>query len=427
MILGPPLLLMALSQIGTATAADDALTSAVRAEAHPSLDLGRLLLDLPSAFIELAFVPLMPIALASERWHLPDRIFDLLTNDDKTLAVLPVIVPVNHSGLGLGIAIIHNDPLGSKDRTVVLGLVHTNRDRSAQASISRRIPNLSGRVISIGAKYGVDQDSRFYGFGGGGSKSEVRLIRKDTIDLSAGIDLLQADAGGFGARIAVAYRRRELTPGSGNDPPLGSDDVFALPPGFGRALDYPELTLQLGYDTRDSVSRTTTGVVASVEASATKDLNAGDTGGFRTTATVGTFIELLPLYRVLFLSVGAGAAVPIDSEDQIPLHQLIALGGSSTLRGYVPDRFIDRLGWWATAEYRYFFYEYAATGNGLSAALFTDVGRVGHVPKDLVKGPIAWSLGVGFRFEMNLLLLGRFQIAYGSDGFRISIGFGEVL
>lgn len=417
--------LQSFAQTATGTSAEDALTSDVRAEGEPAFDPLRLLLDLPQAFIELAFVPIMPIAVAFDRWHLAERLFDLLTNDEQTLAVVPVIDPFNSSGLGLGLTVVHNDPLGSQDRTVLVGLVRTNRDRSVSLSFRRRLPFLSGRVFGFGASYSVDRDTRYFGLGGEQDEASQRRLRTDAVNAATGIDLFRFLD--FDVDMELAYRRRELSNGTfPGELGVADDDLLTPPPGFGAALDYPELTFRLNYDTRDSISRTTTGWIAQIETSATKDVNGGDTSGFRTTATVGTFFELLPLYRVLVLTVGASAAVPLDGDDDVPLHHMINLGGSNRLRGYVSDRFIDRLGWWATAEYRYYFFEYAATGYGLSATLFADAGRVGRNPSDLIEGPIAWSVGFGMRAEANLLLLGRFQVAISPDGLRFSVGVGEV-
>ena len=103
------------------------------------------------------------------------------------------------------------------------------------------------------------------------------------------------------------------------------------------------------------------------------------------------------------------------------------IGGSTDLRGYVSDRFVDRLGWWATVEYRYRFFDYADQGMGMSAALFGDVGRVGPSVGDLFKSPLPWSVGLGLRLEQNLILAGRIQIAYSPEGIAFSVGFGEVL
>jgi outer membrane protein assembly factor BamA len=416
--------LVVLSMAVTATAAED-LTTGVRAEGEPSIDLVRVLLDIPGALVELAFTPLEPFLYLIEKGRLGERFFDLITNEDRTLAVLPVVDPFNGSGLGFGGVVVHNSPLGSEDRTVFVGLVRMNGDRSASLSVARRLPFLSGRVLSAGARYSVDRDMRYFDLGADGEKEHMRRLRVDGLEAHLGIEIVRPSFAGFGAELEVGYRHRELSAGTApGELGVGEDALVTPPPGFGRALDYPELTLKLTFDTRDSIARTTTGFISALEATFTHDLDGGGTGGVLARGSFGGFIELLPLYRVLFLSAGAAASFPI--QEDIPLHHLVQLGGNNLLRSYPRERFVERLGWWVTAEYRYHFFEYAATGYGLASALFIDVGRVGHDPKDLFGGPPAWSFGLGFRVETNLITLGRAQIAYGPEGFRFSIGFGEL-
>ena len=100
----------------TSSAAEDGLVRRERPEEGPGLEVGRLALRFPGALIELAFTPLLPVAVAMDKYHLLDRVIDLLTNDDKTIAFVPVVDPFNSSGLGLGGSLIYNEPLGSADR-----------------------------------------------------------------------------------------------------------------------------------------------------------------------------------------------------------------------------------------------------------------------------------------------------------------------
>ena len=421
--------LTATASTATTAAAPEPLVRQVRPEEAPGLELGRVALRLPGDLIELAFSPLLPIAWAIERYHLLGRLIDLLTNDDKTIAFVPVVDPFNSSGLGVGGTLIYNEPLGSADRLVLLGLLRTNRDRSFSIHLSRRVPTLSGRTLSLGASYSADHDTRYFGIGQERTKDEQRIIRTDAVNASFSFTLLNpARLPEYDAEVEVAYRRRRLGVGSGTRAPILVDnDNIPLPAGFGQVLDYPELTLSLLYDSRDSLGRTTRGVVGRLQLVATRDLSGGDTSAIRTTAAFAAFIPVLPLYRTLFLSVGLEAAIPFIPGDRVPLHQLVNLGGNTTLRGYVSDRYLDRLGWWATAEYRFRFYEYAASSMQLSAAVFVDVGKVGAEPVDLVQGILPWSVGVNLRAEQNLVLLGRVQVAVSPDGFRFSIGLGEVL
>lgn len=403
-------------------------TTDVREASDPGLDLPRLALELPTHFIELMFAPLLPVAVAFERFHLVDRLINLLTNDPKTLAFIPVVEPFNSSGLGVGGTLVYNEPLGSQDRVVVLGLVRTNRDRNFSVSFSRRFPSLSGRVISFGGSYGADHDTRYYGVGGTQEFDDRRVIRIDSADAWFGMTLINPSRlPEWTASAEVRYRRRRIGTGRGPQAPgLLPNDVLPVPPGFRRALDYPELSIETTFDSRDSLGRTTEGLVANLRMALTHDVNGGDTGGILTTARLAGFIPVLPRHRVLFLSAGLSAAVPVLSAS-LPLHHLPNLGGSTILRGYDGDRFIDRLAWWATAEYRFPLYEYQASSMTLSGAMFLDTGQVGEEPRDLVTGPYRWSVGFGLRAEQNLILLGRVQAAISPEGFRFSVGFGEVL
>lgn len=416
-----------LAQTASSTAAD-ALTTKVRPEIDPGIDWPTLILRLPQDLLELAFTPLMPVVVAFERFHLVDRIFSLLTNEEKTLAFIPVVDPFNASGIGVGGTVLYNDPLGSDDRLVLLGVVRENRDRIISLSFGRRLPSLSGRAFSMSGAYEADHDRRFYGTGPGTVESDERLVRVDGVDASVSFQLLApARVPEYSADVEVAYRRRRIGVGSGDRAPsLAPNDVVEVPAGFGRTLDYPELTLETTFDSRDSFGRTTRGMVARLSSTFTHDVSGGSTGGVRIQGDFSTFIPLLPLYRVLFFTVGAAGTIPVGEDTSVPLHQLVALGGSSRLRGYPSDRFLGRMGWWATAEWRYRFYEYEDSSIGMSAVFFGDVGQVADDFDDLGELDLPWSVGFSLRAEQNLFLLGRAQIAYSPRGFRFSVGVGEV-
>ncbi|MEQ9498343.1 MAG: BamA/TamA family outer membrane protein [Deltaproteobacteria bacterium] len=403
------------------------LTTEVRPETAPGLDLPTLVLRLPQAFLELAFVPLMPVAVLFERYHVIDRLFDLFTNDAKTLAVVPIVVPFNASGIGVGATLVYNEPLGSADRLIAVVLVRENRDRNISVSFGRRLATLNGRAFSLGASYASDHDQRIYGFGAGTQESDERLIRVDGVDATASFQLIApARVPEYSAGVGAAFRRRRIGVGSGDRAPgLAPNDSVAVPPGFGRTLDYPEFSIESAYDSRDSVGRTTKGIIASLQSSVTHDMNGGSTGGVRIEGGFSAFLPLLPLYRVLYLSVGAAGTVPIGEENEVPLHQMVSLGGSGSLRGYPSDRFLGRMGWWATAEWRYRFYEYEDSTIGLSAVWFGDLGQVSNDVDGFGDG-LPWSVGFALRAEQNLINLGRAQIAYGPEGFRFSVGVGEV-
>ena len=413
------------------TSLADRWTSEVRKETEPGLELPYFALRLPQYLIELAFVPLMPIATLIERYHLLERFLDLVTNEKGTAAILPLIDPFNTSGVGAGAVVLYNEPFGSQDRFIALGQIYPNRDRIFSVSFARRFPSFSGRRASLSASYEVDRDTRYFGFGADRPPSVLRLIRTDAVNAEFGITLINPTRlPEYFIEAAVAYRRRKLGTGRGRrGPGFTPQDDLPIPPGFREALDYPEFTLSTEYDSRDSFGITSKGIFARLRMTTTRDVNGAHTSGIRTEGVFAAFIPLLPRFRTLFVKVGASATapMPIASDEEVPLHMMANLGGSTDLRGYPSDRFIDRLGWWATVEYRYQFFEYADQGLGMSAALFGDLGRVGRNLDDLIKSPMPWSVGIGLRLEQNLILAGRIQFAYSPEGFNFSLGFGEIL
>ncbi|MEO1338677.1 MAG: BamA/TamA family outer membrane protein, partial [Myxococcota bacterium] len=388
------------------------------------IDLPYLALRLPQYLVEVAFVPLMPIVTLFERYSLFDRFLDLVTNEEGTAALLPLVDPFNNAGLGAGAVFLYNEPFGSQDRFISLGQIYPNRDRIFSVSFTRRFPTLSGRRVSLSASYNVDHDTRFFGFGADRPETSQQLLRTDAVDAAFGITLINPTRlPEYFVEVAVAYRRRKLGTGNGNlGPGLTPQSGLPLPAGFRQALDYPELTLSTEYDSRDSFGVTSKGLFARLRVTGTRDVNSAQTSAIRADGVFAAFVPLLPRFRTLFVKVGASATapLPIGDGEMVPMHMMANLGGSTDLRGYVSDRFIDRLGWWATVEYRYRFFDYADQGMGISSALFADVGRVGPTVSDLIKSPMPWSVGLGLRLEQNLILAGRIQFAYSPEGFRFS-------
>jgi len=90
----------------TATSAaereEDALTTDRRAEGAPGAELALAPLKLPELITELALSPLIPVLLSFEKLRLHERLFDLLTNDERTMAIVPVIDAFNRSGFSAG-------------------------------------------------------------------------------------------------------------------------------------------------------------------------------------------------------------------------------------------------------------------------------------------------------------------------------------
>lgn len=398
---------------------------------EPGIDWGRLLLDLPGAFVELAFTPVLVTAHLAERYHVVERLLDVFTNDERTFAVLPLIEPFSRSGIGFGGLAAWNEPLGSPDRLILIALGRVNGDFNVSVEAGRRLPFVRGRAITARFAAFVDNDARFFGLGDQQSGTET-LLRRDGIDAELRVSLLSPAIPVLTAEAGVAYRRRRIDSGEGSEPSFEpgvpvNGELLRPPAGFGQTLDYPELAAQFGVDTRNSFGLTSRGIILRTDGIFTHDVNGAGTGGARLSADFASFIPVLLRHRTLYLRAGFASAVPFSSSEQVPFHILPNLGGPSTLRGYPPDRFIDELAWWATIEYRWFFYEWAGTGGGLVGTVFADFGNVGANFEDLFEGRLPWSAGLSVRVEQSLIMLGRLQVGFSPEGVMVTFGIGDLL
>lgn len=401
------------------------------APAKPRLDLGRLLLELPGAFVELAFTPALVTAYFAERYHVIERLLDIFTNDARTFAVLPLIEPFSRSGLGFGVLAAWNEPLGSPDRLILIAFGRTNGDFNVSVEAGRRLPFVRGRALSARFAAFSDHDARFFGLGDQQSGTET-LLRRDGIDAELQLSLLSPAVPVLTAESRIAYRRRRIDSGEGDNPSFipgvpVDGELLRPPAGFGETLDYPEAAVEFGIDTRNSFGLTSRGIVFRTAGLFTHDVNGSETGGARLQADFAMFVPLLLRHRTLYLRGGFASALPFVSGDQPPFHILPSLGGAGRLRGYPNDRFIDELAWWATIEYRWFFYEWAGTGGGLVGTVFADFGNVGANFEDLFEGKLPWSAGFTIRAEQSLIMLGRLQFGFSPEGFRVSFGIGDLL
>ena len=429
------------AEAGSQQAASSTTATSTRSEGDPlfrkvrpprpvGLEPERLLLSLPGSIVELAFVPVIPLLVAAERYRLLERAVALITNDELTFAAAPIVEPFNISGLGLGGIAAYNDPLGGPDRLIVLGLARLNGDRQFSFNLGRRVPPLSGRVINFSASYEIDRDIGWFGLGSDQTIDDQRLLRRDELLVTAGLSELFPWVINIDGAVNVSYRRRGLFTGSGSQaPPLEPDGTLELPPGFGRTIDYIEAGLRFALDTRDGLGRTTRGIVWSIAGDGSRELSdegtARSTGGVRTTTQFTWFVPVLPRNRVLVLTGGVSGAFPVFEGEDVALHQLVNLGGPNTLRGYQPDRFLDRFGWWSSAEYRFLLSDYGGSLLGFSGTMFVDLGRAAGSVGDLFVGELPWSVGIGIRAETDFLLLGRVQLAVSPDGVNFSVGIGE--
>jgi hypothetical protein len=111
-----------------------------------------------------------------------------------------------------------------------------------------------------------------------------------------------------------------------------------------------------------------------------------------------------------------------------PFWELPALGGGSSLRSYNPNRFTDNDTWVINLEERIRVYTVRVEGvtAEIQVAPFVDFGEALRATQDVarpnVDRRVHWSVGSGVRAVVPPYIVGRMDIAWGTEGIGITVG-----
>jgi len=103
--------------------------------------------------------------------------------------------------------------------------------------------------------------------------------------------------------------------------------------------------------------------------------------------------------------------------DNVPFTELPRIGGSRLARGYLRNRFRDRLVTELTAEYKY------PISRTLGAFVFVDEGEALRKLTDFDPTELHPSYGGGIQIHTASLFLTRFLVGFGDDGFTFHLSF----
>jgi outer membrane protein assembly factor BamA len=114
----------------------------------------------------------------------------------------------------------------------------------------------------------------------------------------------------------------------------------------------------------------------------------------------------------------------------LPFYDLPSLGGASTLRGYIGNRFTDDSAWHAVAEYRFwviprgFRLTRTIRIERIGLAVFGEVGTVAPSLEDLPSAKVHTSYGVGLRVSLERVAMFRTDVGFSDEGTNVTVAFG---
>ena len=149
-------------------------------------------------------------------------------------------------------------------------------------------------------------------------------------------------------------------------------------------------TALLQRNTKDHPSWAQSGGLQRFEATLAEGLRGGDFSYWRYRLNLQQFLPLSEDHREV---IALRAAVETNQDkggSRVPFFDMATIGGSSTLRGYMTNRFTDKSSLTLSAEYRYRIWRYFDLG------FFTDAGQVAPEVGDFAMDN--FHMGYGVRF-----------------------------
>jgi hypothetical protein len=278
---------------------------------------------------------------------------------------------------------------------------------------------------------------RFFGLGPDTKESAESSFTDEVLDGAFRADLaLPGPGGDWIATAGLRGEHHNLARGHVSGVP-STDDAYPVLFKDADGLSTTYLTVGLRYDTRDSQHQPYSGWRVGVVADGTPWQSDGSVGAVLT-AYGSVAFRVPPLLHSggdpgeenpPTDTVALGFQVDTTVGD-LPFYDLPSLGGSSTLRGYIANRFTDDSAWHAAAEYRFwviprgFRLTRTIRIERIGLALFGELGTVAPSLGDLPDARIHASYGVGLRISLERLAIFRADLGFSDEGTNLTVAFG---
>ncbi len=278
---------------------------------------------------------------------------------------------------------------------------------------------------------------RFFGLGPDTPESAESSYTDEVVDAGLRADLaLPGPGGDWIATGGLRGEHHNLARGHVSGVP-STDEAF--PQLFDDADGLSSLYVSAGlrYDTRDSQHQPYAGWRLGIVAESAPWQSDGSLGAVLT--GYGNVVFRVP---PLFHSGGdaleenpptdtIALGVHVDTTvGDLPFYDLPSLGGASTLRGYIGNRFTDDSAWHAVAEYRFwviprgFRLTRTIRIERIGLAVFGELGTVAPSLEDLPSATVHASYGVGLRVSLERVAMFRTDVGFSDEGTNVTVAFG---
>ena len=327
--------------------------------------------------------------------------------------VLPILSYDTDAGVGYGIKSFFLNFSGRSESFDIVLFNSTKGDRWYKGVFS--IPDFEmrqGTAYPLALDVTVDYDKwihyNFFGIGNASAASQEESYTREPLEISAmlsrGITERMVMQAGAGYRVV---RNFDFESGS---------RLAVLPPSenAGR-LSYLSLRTSIRYDSRNSFINPSEGLVlqGELERSPGGSLNDCDFTRY------GFWIQSYHPLNDSSIVFAVRAGLQILDGSNLPVQVLLPVGGTSTLRGYPQDRFLDRISAVSNAEVRFPFYR------RFGGVVGYDLGDVWESVSRI--GVARWKSDVngGLRFYFDTFVV-RLDVGLSAESTGFYLNFGQL-
>jgi len=323
--------------------------------------------------------------------------------------VLPLVELGGPVGVQGGLAVFDHD-LWGLGHDARLSFIYGSRSRY-EVDLDYRFGPVFGpqTALTVNATFLTNPERRYFLRGNRADRRDE--TRYFTRQLSGRATLTLQPFERFGGNVEVEASRIFNKRADGN---LGDRLPVSLP-GVDRATAL--LTARTGWTfdrTEREQQRVVRGMRVRLEGEATEDLSRGTFRYVGYAAEIQQYLPLpfLPPTRRLALRVRMEKVEPARGGAAVPFFRLPGIGGQTTVRSLVFERYVEEGALVANVEYQYPIW------NRMDAVAFVDAGQVFNEFEGIAVDRFHYSYGGGVRVIRGGRLAFRFEVATGEEGLR---------
>ena len=345
--------------------------------------------------------------------HTPRETDQVKKLNDFTIEPLPILNYDSDAGFGYGAKAFTLNVLKMNESFDVILFNSTKGERWYRFVFS--IPDYDLRQFKkypLSIDFTVDYDkwitSNFFGIGNSSNYNDKQTYTKEPLEV--GLIFGHAFSKAFVAQTGVKYKSVKQYNFT------NQSELFLKYPQLKQGkIEYLSLLFNARFDTRNSFTNPSTGSVVQLESEIVPTTNFNDASFTRMSLLLQQYFILCYPRTVLAFRFGMQSIFGTG----IPVQNLLSLGGNSTLRGSVQDRYLDKTSSIFNAELRFPIYW---RFGGIAAI---DAGKVWSSISKFDLRNWAVNTALGLRFYMNTFVI-RFDVGFGKESTGIYLNFGQL-